>query len=321
MIIPEYLKDNDLVGVTACSCGVLYKLEKYEQSIVNFKKYTNLKIIETDNVRTDGLVSSDIETRVREFESLVSNSEVKMINIASGGDFLIEMLPYLNYDLLKTNVKWVGGSSDPTSLLYTITTKLDISTMYTPCNMSGYNSANLHKSYLDYFKIIKGDLVKQVKSDYYESDDDVFDQVNEWNSFEKQVDEQGVIIGGCIESLKDLIGTSLDYTKEFVERYKNEGIIWYFDVFSMSGDDLYRTLWQFKNAGWFEYTKLIVIGKVRYPSEYSGLSYEEAIERALSGYNVIYKFDIGHVKPSMTIINGLKVRIKYDGNKGSLEYL
>ena len=182
MIIPEFLKDGDLVGVTACSCGVLYKIDKYEKSISNYKKQ-NLRLIETDNVRTDGIVSSDIKTRVREFEELVKNPEVKMINMASGGDFLIDMLPYLNYDLIKKNVKWVGGSSDPTSLLYTITTNLDIATIYTPCNMSGYSADNLHKSYLDYFRIIKGDLVTQTKSDLHEGEDDIFDQVNIWDSF------------------------------------------------------------------------------------------------------------------------------------------
>ena len=37
MIFPEYLNNGDLVGVTACSCGVLKKIEKYERSIKNFK--------------------------------------------------------------------------------------------------------------------------------------------------------------------------------------------------------------------------------------------------------------------------------------------
>ena len=35
MIIPKYLNDNDTLGVTACSCGVLKKLPKYEKSINN----------------------------------------------------------------------------------------------------------------------------------------------------------------------------------------------------------------------------------------------------------------------------------------------
>ena len=165
------------------------------------------------------------------------------------------------------------------------------------------------------------DLVKQYKSDKYESVDDVFDLDNEWISYGKDIDETGILIGGCIESLKDLIGTKFDNTLEFIEKYKDEGIIWYFDVFSLSVEDLYRTLLQFKNAGWFKYTKLIVIGKVRFPNTFTDLTYEEVIKKALEEFNVIYKFDIGHVKPSMTMINGFKARIEYRDSKGSLEYI
>ena len=319
MIFPEFLKDNDSIGVTACSCGVLDKIDKYERSIAHVKEH-GFNIVETPNVRTGGLVSSDVETRVKELEILVKDKNIKMINIASGGDFLCEILPYVNYDLIRNNIKWFGGSSDPTSLLYTITTNLDIATIYTPCNMSGYSSDVLHQSYLDYFEIVKGNVVKQYKSDYYESDDDVFDLPNEWNSFGDKIDESGIIIGGCIESLKDLIGTKQDKTLDFISKYKDSGIIWYFDVFSMSAEDLYRTLLQFKNAGWFKYTKLILIGKVRFPSSFANLDYADMIKKALDEFKVIYKFDVGHVKPSMTMINGCKASVKYDGKNGSLEY-
>jgi muramoyltetrapeptide carboxypeptidase LdcA involved in peptidoglycan recycling len=244
-----------------------------------------------------------------------------MINIAAGGDFLYEIFSYLNLDLIKDNIKWFGGSSDPTSLIYTITTNLDIATIYTPCNMSGYSNDSLHQSYLDYFEIIKGNLVKQYKSSKYESEDDVFDLDNDWNSYGEDVDESGVLIGGCIECLKDLIGTKYDKTLEFIEKYKDEGIIWYFDVFSLSVEDLYRTLLQFKYAGWFKYTKLIVIGKVKYPNTFTDLTYEDMIRKALNDYKVIYKFDVGHVKPSMTMLNGMKARIVYNDKEGSLEYL
>lgn len=320
MIVPKFIKSGDTIGVTACSCGVLDKLDKYEKSIDNVKKH-GFHIKETSNVRTNGRVSSDIQTRVKEFDQLVRDDSVSLIQIVSGGDFLYDVLPYIDYSNILKHVKWIGGSSDPTSLIYTITTNLDIATIYTPCNMSGFSSDHLHQSYLDYFEIIKGNLVKQYKSDNYESDDEVYNLSNEWNSFGKNINEEGILIGGCIESLKDIIGTKLDKTIEFIEKYKDEGIIWYFDVFSMTSEDLYRTLLQFKNAGWFKYTKLIVIGKVRFPNTFTDLSYEESINNALNEYQVIYKFDVGHVKPSMTMINGMKARIIYNEKEGSLEYL
>ena len=320
MIVPSFLNQGDKIGVTACSCGVLDKIDKYEKSISNVKKQ-GFDILETNNVRKSGLVSSDAKTRVEELNSLINNKDIKMINIAAGGDFLYEIFQYLNLDLIKDNIKWFGGSSDPTSLIYTITTNLDIATIYTPCNMSGYSNDSLHQSYLDYFEIIKGNLVKQYKSSKYESEDDVFDLDNDWNSYGEDVDESGVLIGGCIECLKDLIGTKYDKTLEFIEKYKDEGIIWYFDVFSLSVEDLYRTLLQFKYAGWFKYTKLIVIGKVKYPNTFTDLTYVDMIRKALNDYKVIYKFDVGHVKPSMTMINGMKARIIYNEKEGSLEYL
>lgn len=322
MIFPKYLENGDTIGITACSCGVLGKIEKYEKSINNVKKQ-GFNLLETDNVRTDGVVSSSNVIRARELESLFLNNDVNAIAIASGGDFLYDMLDEVDFNILKDNPKWLAGSSDPTSLLYILTTKYDIATLYSPCNMSGFSSDDLHQSYLNYFEIMKGNLVKQERFPYMENNevDDLFDQPNEWLNINGNVDESGIIIGGCIEVLKDIIGTKFDNTLEFLEKYKDEGFIWYFDVFSMTSEGLYNTLLQFKNAGWFKYAKAIIIGKVRFPNTFTGMEYEEAVKKALPDVKTIFDFDIGHVKPSFTMINGMKARVVSSDNEGSLEYL
>lgn len=321
MIIPKFLKKGDIIGVTAASCGVLDKIDKYENSINNIKKY-GFKIKETSNVRTSGIVSSSDIERAKELESLYLDNEVKMISIASGGDFLFDMLDNIDYSIIKDNIKWISGSSDPTSLLFLITTNYDIATIYSPCNMSGFDLEPLHQSYLNYFEILKGNLIKQEKFLYCEdkSFSDVFDKVNKWTNINGNVNEEGILIGGCIECLKDIIGTKYDKTKEFVEKYKDDGIIWYFDVFSMTSEDLYKTLIQFKYAGWFKYTKAILIGKVCFANSFIDYKYEDAIKNALPDMKVIYQFDVGHVKPSFTMINGVKVKIMSNENEGNMEY-
>ncbi len=321
MIIPEFLKKGDIIGVTAASCGVLDKIDKYENSINNIKKY-GFKIKETSNVRTSGIVSSSDIERAKELESLYLDNEVKMISIASGGDFLFDMLDNIDYSIIKDNIKWISGSSDPTSLLFLITTNYDIATIYSPCNMSGFDLEPLHQSYLNYFEILKGNLIKQEKFPYCEnkSFSDVFDKVNKWTNINGNVNEEGILIGGCIECLKDIIGTKYDKTKEFVEKYKDDGTIWYFDVFSMTSEDLYKTLIQFKYAGWFKYTKAILIGKVCFANSFIDYKYEDAIKNALPDMKVIYQFDVGHVKPSFTMINGVKVKIMSNENEGNMEY-
>lgn len=322
MQIPTFLKDNDLIGITACSCGVLDKIDEYEKSLTNL--YNNgFKIIETNNVRTNGIVSSDSITRAKELESLFLNPDIKMISIARGGDFLLDMLEHVDFNIIKNNVKWLSGSSDPTSLLYTITTNYDIATIYSPCNMTGLDKTPLHDSYLNYFQILKGNLLKQYKFDKceYKSFTDELNLENKWVNINGNVNQEGILIGGCIECLKDIIGTKFDKTNEFIEKYKDEGIIWYFDVFSLTSENLYNTLIQFKYAGWFKYTKAILIGKVCFPNTFIDLSYENAIKKALHDIPVIYKFDVGHVKPSFTMINGMKTKVISNNYEESIEYI
>ena len=322
MIFPKYLENGSTIGITACSAGVLKKIEKYEKSISNVKKQ-GFNIVETPNVRTLGVVSSDKVTRAREFEILFKDNNVDLVAIASGGDFLYDMLTEVDFNIVKDNVKWLVGSSDPTSLLYILTTNLDIATMYSPCNMSGFNEDNLHQSYLNYFEILKGNLVRQEKSPFKEGESfsDELNEVNEWSNLNGDVDEKGILIGGCIEVLKDIIGTKFDKTNEFLEKYKDEGFIWYFDVFSMTSEGLYNTLLQFKNAGWFKYAKAVVIGKVCFPNTFTDMSYEDAIKNSLDDVKCIFNFDIGHVKPSFTMINGMKARVVSNSEEGYLEFL
>lgn len=322
MIIPAFLKDNDTIGITACSCGVLKKIDQYEKTLKNLKE-NKFNVIETPNVRTNGVVSSDSITRSKELESLFSNDEVKMVAIARGGDFLFDMLDKINFEYLAKHPKWLAGSSDPTSLLYILTTNYDIATIYSPCNMTGLDETPLHESYLNYFKILKGNLIKQYKYEKCEktsfSGDLSLD--NKWMNLNGPVDQEGILIGGCLDVLKDIIGTKFDKTQEFIEKYKNEGFIWYFDVFAKSNVDLYNTLLQFKYAGWFKYAKAILIGKICLPNNLVDKTYEDLIKESLPEIPIVYRFDVGHVKPAFTMINGMKVHITSNDSECSLEYL
>jgi muramoyltetrapeptide carboxypeptidase LdcA involved in peptidoglycan recycling len=89
----------------------------------------------------------------------------------------------------------------------------------------------------------------------------------------------------------------------------------------MTSEGLYNTLLQFKNAGWFKYAKAVVIGKVRFPNTFTGMLYEDAIKNSLEDVKCIFNFDIGHVKPSFTMINGMKARVVSNENEGYLEFI
>lgn len=319
MIIPKFLEKNDTIGVTACSNGILDKVERYNKSVKRFNEQ-GYKVIETKNVFTSGVVSGPGKERAEQLKSLYNNKDVKMISIASGGDFLSDMLPYVDYDVIKDNIKWIAGSSDPTSLLFTITTNLDIATIYTPCNMSGFDDDKLHPSLYNYFDILKGKEIVQEKYALceYPSFSNDFIKQDIWQNLNGDVDAKGMLIGGCMECLKDIIGTKFDNVSNFIEKYKEEGFIWYFDIFSLTSEGVYNTLNQFKNAGWFKYANAIIIGRVAFENTFVDMTYEELIKQALD-LPVVFNMDLGHVKPSFTLINGAHAHIISKDREGKLE--
>ncbi|MBR3210320.1 MAG: LD-carboxypeptidase [Bacilli bacterium] len=322
MKYPKFLKEESTIGITAPSAGIGVYQEEFNQSLKNLKK-NNWNLIETSNVRKEGDVSSPPKQRAKELYELFDNQEVDAILCASGGDFLTDMLPYLQKERIKE--KWVMGASDPTNLLYYITTACDIATMYGH-NAGGFDAEKLYTSQLNAFEFLKGNILPQESFPLYEKNK--ADRVNgnyaltekvEWKSSEEEVDVTGRIIGGCIDCLRYLPGTKYDFTKEFINKYKNDGIIWYFDIFSMNTEDFYLTLFQLKEAGWFEHIKSIIVGRILFPSGFTSMTYEKALKETFPNIPIIMEADIGHVVPKMTIINGSIAHITYKKGKGKIE--
>lgn len=321
MKYPTFIKEQETMGICAPSAGVGKKLEDFNIAIQHLSKQFNIK--ESESVRINNLRSNTAKIRGEEFNALIKDNDVKMITIASGGDFLYEVLPYIDFENVKTNSKWVMGYSDPTSILYTLTTKYDISTIY-GCNAGSYSLD--HAFIKNNLEIIKGNLIIQNAFTKYQSTKDWLNDINEFNEDVKwelshdEIDVNGRCIGGCIDVLQNMFGTCFDGTKAFIEKYKEDGIIWYFDNFSMSAENFYRTLLQMKYANYFEHTKAVIVGRVCFESSETGMTYQEAMDLALADIPHIFNADIGHVSPKMTMINGAMMHLYAKDTKGSIRF-
>ena len=103
MRYPEKLETGDMIGVTAPSAGIVkeVKQKRLDNAKSNLEKL-GYKYKETENVRTDfNGISSRGEERAEQFMRLWKDNNVKAIIAADGGDFLIEMLEYLDFEKLK----------------------------------------------------------------------------------------------------------------------------------------------------------------------------------------------------------------------------
>lgn len=332
MIYPKFIKKNSCIGVSAVSDGCNNKKElmKMNNAISNIQnKGFNIRI--TDNCKTSTLGrSSDAVTRARELENLFLDDDVDAIICLGGGDFLIEILPILRYDIIWNNPKWIQGYSDPTGLLFTITTNLGIATIY-GSNFKTFSMNNWHKSLIDNFEILKGNIIVQNSFDLFQKNLYEKDLVNEvyqldtlikWHSLDnRNITFKGRLIGGCLDALLDLIGTRYDKTTSFLEKYRDDGYIWYFDIYNKSLEDIIRAMWHFKNAGWFKYIKGIMFGRLINESSNYNISLQEALITSLKDLNIpiIYDIDLGHTSPRMTLINGCIAEVRYFDHKGTIK--
>ena len=324
MIYPSFLKQGDTIGISAPSAGVGRKLDSFDLSLEMLKK-KGFNIKETEHVRVNDPRGGSAKERGDELNQLFKDNDVDFVMCAAGGDFLNEMIPYISFNTLKKHPKWIMGASDPTSILYPYTTLCDVATIY-GCNAGSYDLRPLPKFLKNNLEIIQGNLIEQTSFSKYQSDKpwEVEGYVpNTKVTYKATVDDlevEGRCIGGCIDGLKDIIGTKFDGTKKFIQKYKDDGFIWYFDNFALSAENLYRTLIQMKYAGWFEYTKAIIVGRTLIESSETGMSYEEALQNITEDIPLIYQADIGHTSPSMTMINGAILHLSYHDHKATLKF-
>ncbi len=333
MNYPENLKIGDTIGICAPSDGIVdkFKIKRLDLAIKNLN-LLGYKVIETSTVRKSikGR-SASAKQRAKEFMELMENENVKLILYAGGGDFLMEMLDEIDFEKLKKlPPKWTQGFSDITNLCFLFNTILEVPSMYCE-SVKDYAMKPLYRNLTDSLDIMSGKEIIQNSFEKYEKISDKtkpeatynLTEKVEWKNItnEKEIRIKGRGIGGCFDVIACLIGTKYDNVKNYIQKYKNDGIIWFLESYEMTSPEVTRKLWQMKNAGYFKYTKGIVFGRPLYIREDYEISFEEAVLDALRDLKIpiICGADIGHVPPQMAILNGGILEITSKNGKGQVK--
>lgn len=332
MRYPEFLKKGDTIGICAPSSGIVkeHKIRRLNTAIEQLKEL-GYKVIETASVRiTERGRSTSGKQRAKELMELLENDDVKLIIFATGGDFSVEILEYLDLEKLKTvTPKWTQGFSDITGLGFLFNTILDIPTMYCQ-TIKDYAMKPLHRSLTDALELVSGNEIIQESFEKYEKDwqevnEDVHATYNltekvEWKNItgENKITMQGRAIGGCLDCLKCFFGTKYDNINNYIEKHKDDGIIWFLECYEMDTSEVFRTLWQMKNAGYFNYCSGIIFGRPLMIREDYDITFNEAVNDAIGNLNIpiICDADIGHVSPQLAIVNGAILEITSENGKG-----
>ena len=76
-----------------------------------------------------------------------------------------------------------------------------------------------------------------------------------------------------------------------------------------------------RNMGLFDHAKAVIFGRVCFPGEATDVDYLEQLERVFYDIDVplIWGADIGHTKPSFTLINGALGHLKFNDGYARLK--
>ena len=360
MHYPESLKKGDTIGICAPSGGItkeiaIKKLELAEKQLQEM----GYKIIETQSVRTEERGrSASGEQRAKEFMELLENDDVKLILFATGGDFLVEMLEYLDFEKIKKlKPKWMQGYSDITGIQYVFNTVLEIPSIYCQ-TIKDYAMRPLYRNLIDALKIAEG---QEIEQESFEKHEEIVDfrieekeeplenqeTIEEINSEQEDIEKQelektydltqetkwlnlkgenkisfkGRAIGGCLDCIKTFIGTKYDNIKDYIEKYKQDGIIWFLEVFEMSTPTVYLTLWQMKMAGYFKHCKGIIFGRSLFIRNDYDIDFNQTVQDVLGDLDIpiICDADIGHIAPQLAMVNGAILEITSQDGKGKVK--
>lgn len=255
-----------------------------------------------------------IKLRLEDFHNALRDESIKAIVCASGGYNANDLLPLVDWEILKKNPKPIIGSSDNTVLLNTIFAKTGIVTYFGP-NFYKFGMKIGLEYTLDYFKkcILTNEPYEILPSEKWSDDNWRKDQDN--REFHKNNGYkiyqagscEGTIIGGNLCSLNLLQGT------EFMPDLKDAVLFIEDDDLTgeMSFREFRRNLQSLLQLPSAKSIKGIVVGRFQQKSLITDekMNFIFNTLALVKKIPIIFNVDFGHTDPTSTFPIGGTVEI------------
>ncbi|MDD5921607.1 MAG: LD-carboxypeptidase [Eubacteriales bacterium] len=333
MRYPEFLKPGGTVYFVAPSFGLADESgrEGMERNKRRLESEGYRVVLGPNVFRDDGVgISSKPENCAQELTDAWLSEDPGVLVSVSGGELMCDVIERLDWEKIRAGrPKWYMGFSDNTNMTFLLTTLCDTASVYGP-NGGSYGAETLYPSLLDAAAVLKGEKT-EVHS------------YGEWQMIARSIDGgwpkklgifpdhklvlhnypendmkfSGRLLGGCIDILNVLLGTEYDRVSEFLEKYKEDGFIWFLESCDLTVLQIRRSLWQMKHAGWFKYAKGFLIGRpMIFGESILGVDQYNAVTDMLGDLDVpiVMDADIGHLPPAMPLITGCFADAEVHGN-------
>lgn len=332
MIKPKRLKKGDKVAVVSLSWGGLGDdalIHKYYIAKERLERDFGLQVIAMPHaLKGTEFVDRHPELRAKDLMDAFRDETVSAVFCAIGGDDTIRLLPYIDYDVIRSNPKIFMGYSD-TTVNHFMMYKAGLVSFYGPSVMCEFGE---YVQMFDYtVQAVKSILFGDTEGYDIKSSPEWSGDFVPWGEENVSVQRQlvpdvhgyeilqgrgkvsGHLLGGCIDVFTVVTGTEL-----FPGAEQWKGAILFFETSEErpSPDFIKWTLRNFAAQGILKVLRGIIVGKPQAEQYYE--EYKAAIlkvvadEEHLTDLPIIYNVNFGHAVPIGIIPYGIKAELDCD---------
>ena len=313
IIKPAKLKSGDTVGIISPSSPLSSKRRLVKGMNVlrslGFKPVLSQSALKAQSPHQAG----SLEERLLDFHTMFSDKEIKAIFCVTGGYISLQLLEFIDWNIIRKNPKVFVGYSDITVLLNAIYSKTGLITFHGP--MIEWLDRGDTRSGRYIIRNLKNVLMRGVTGKIL--------PFTEWRVM-KPGKAVGNLVGGNFNSFESLLGT------RYLPKY--EGKILFIEEVDETIEGLDNYFWRLRLSGVYEKIQGLIIGKITNIQDFddevdgrnrkkirSGISptQEEIILQATKGFDfpIMYDVDFGHDVASMTLPVGGRVRMECPGRE------
>jgi len=329
MRFPKPLQPGDRIGVTAPSSGVAEHLRPRLDHAIGRLRDRGYQVEVGECLVADGVTSAPKEQRAAELTRMLLDPAIRAVVPPWGGELAVDLLDQLDWERLEVAAPtWMVGFSDISTLLLPLTLRLGWATLHGSNLMdTPYAPAPglLHwtdvAGALEPFTQRSPGRFRSDGWDDYRGHPDVgtmtLDAEGTWSLHGAgRLDVTGRLVGGCIDTLANLAGTTYGDVAAFGRDHTDQGLVVYLEAAEQDAFTICRALHGFRLAGWFEHARAIVIGRTSAPGS-GDFTQRDAVVDALGmlGLPIVLDVECGHVQPFLPLVNGALARVVVDDTR------
>jgi muramoyltetrapeptide carboxypeptidase LdcA involved in peptidoglycan recycling len=334
---PQRLNRGDKVATVSLSwggAGDANLIWRYEQGKKRLQEQFGMEVVEMPNtLKGTAFVYQNPHKRAEDLMAAFSDPSIKAIFTCIGGDDSIRMLPFIDFDIIRNNPKMLVGYSD-TTITHFICLKAGLSSLYGPSILAefaenikifDYTAHWFEKAVFDPSPLGMIPAAKEWTGEIIEWDESnamiekQLSQNRDYEFLQGKGVVRGHLIGGCIEVMEMMKGTSLWPSNDVFE-----DAILFFETSEDVPVPFFVEYW-LRNYGTLnilQKVKGIIFGKPyqeKYYDEYK-LSIERIIvkELGLADLPIIYNMTFGHNQPMTCLPYGAMAEIDCDNRTFSI---